>query len=64
MIFKRVCQNQYASIYICFYVIAIFLMENNFLLDNLPATITVIHKDINPEMICHIMESSAYLLHF
>lgn len=36
----------------CFYVIAVFLMENNFLLDNLPATLAVIHKDANPEMLC------------
>lgn len=28
-------------------------MENNFLLDNLPATVTVIHKDVNREMLCH-----------
>lgn len=28
-------------------------MEDNFLLDNLPTTIAVIHKDVNPEMLCH-----------
>lgn len=28
-------------------------MENNFLLENLTATVTVIQKDINPEMLCH-----------
>lgn len=38
---------------ICFYVIIIFLMENNFLLDNLWAATTVIHQDVNPEKVCH-----------
>lgn len=28
-------------------------MENNFLLENLTATVTVIQKDVNPEMLCH-----------
>lgn len=35
------------------YVISISLMENNFLLENLTATVTVIQKDFNPEMLCH-----------
>lgn len=28
-------------------------MKDKFLLDNLQTTIAVIHKDVNPEMLCH-----------
>ena len=56
--FSQWCLKAYVKISILpftffLYVIAIFLMENNFLWENLPPAITVIHKDVNPGMICH-----------